>query len=210
MKDRTRRRWREGNAEEKTAWEQVKREIEESSGSRNWAYLIRVHFELSHDLDRDFIASLCISRLVDIAESPIAHLFHQNKSFETGVSGHLPCLFSLFSDDGVNIGLDFLGLARGMCCGTSGLGSDVAIIDGGSGIFTMVRLDMLLNVSIDAYGIADGVFLVLSMDGGDVGSGLIAGMVGGPGLLAVTYEVLEVLNGAHLSRAQRRQDKVER
>ncbi len=43
------------------------------------------------------------------------------------------------------------------------------------------------------------VFLWLSVDRRDVGGRLVAGSVGSSSLFAMTYEVLEILNRAHLS-----------
>lgn len=172
---------------------------------RTRAYLIVVHLELPDDLDGDFITGLSISCFVDIAESAVAHFFRQNVSFETRVSGHLPGLFSLLGDDGLNIGLDLLVLARGMCGGPAGLSCDMSIVDGGGGIFAGLRLDLVLWLAVLPRRFTDAVLisLLLSMDGRDVCGGLVARRVSGSGLLAMTYEIFQILDGAHFSNARR-------
>ncbi len=62
------------------------------------AYLIRVHFKLSHDLDGNLVAGLGVAGLVDVAEGSVAHLFYQDVSFQTGVPRQLAGLFSFFGD----------------------------------------------------------------------------------------------------------------
>lgn len=166
------------------------------------AYLIRVHFELPHDLDGHLVTSVGISRLVDVAESSIAHLFHQDVSFESGIPRHLARLFSLLGDDGFNVGLDFLVLAGGMGGGAPSLRGDVSIVDGGHGILARLMLNMVL-LPVSAYRVADAVmvFLLLCMHWREAGRRLVAGSVGASGLLAMTDKVFEVLNGAHFALA---------
>lgn len=179
----------------------------EVSGLR--AYLIRVHFKLPHHLDGDFIMRLRISGLVNVAEGAVAHLFNQDVSFQARILGHLSGSLPLFGDNGFDIGLvDFLLFALLVGSHSASLCSHISVIDGGGRVLAGMRLSLvvvvvwllllLLPLHASRLRYAMAIFLRLSVDVGDVGGRLIAGWLSNAGLLAMTYEVLEVLNGAHV------------
>ncbi len=97
-----------------------------------------------------------------------------------------------------------------MGCGSAGLCGVVAIVDSGCRIFAMLG-DDLWTLAMEGGGLTDAVvvFLLLSVNGRDIRRRLVARRFSYPGLLAVTYEVLEVLDGAHLSQVPRRGRRIE-
>ena len=120
-------------------------------GPRTWlqAYLIRVHFELADDLDSDLVPSLGISCFIDVAECPVAHFLYQDESFEPRVSRHLAGLFSLFGNNGFDVGMvDSLIFACSVGCGAPCLCSDISIVPSGNGILARLRLHILRELSM--------------------------------------------------------------
>lgn len=85
--------------------------------------------------------------------------------------------------------------------GMTGLSNGVAVVDGSGGIVCRLGMELCLGLSLMSYRfrVAVVVFLLLGVDGGKIGRWLIAGWVGCPCLLAMTYEVFQVLNGTHFS-----------
>ena len=165
------------------------------------AYLIRVHFEFPDDFDGDFLVCLGISGPVDIAEGSVAHLFREDVSLQSRISGHLVGLLSLLGDKGLDVGLSVQSLAFALClCGCSaGLGCDIAVVCGSDRVATgvglrspVVVLFVLANIRL-----THSMFLLLCVDRRDVCGWLVAGWVDSSGLLAMTYEVLQVLYGRH-------------
>lgn len=103
-------------------------------------YLGRVHLELSHNLDGNlFVDTLAISCTVDVTESTIAHLLDEAPSFQSGVSRELALGLTLLCNDALeHFGVDILSslfllllLVDGLTSGSSGLGSDMTVVDGG-------------------------------------------------------------------------------
>jgi hypothetical protein len=90
-------------------------------------YLVRVHLEFAHDLDRDFSSlALQIARAIDVAEGAIAHLLQQLPPFQTRVFGQLPlALVLLGNHPGQILVLDLLALCAGLLLGAGGVRGDV-------------------------------------------------------------------------------------
>lgn len=97
-------------------------------------YLVRVHLEFAHDLDRDFTGiALQVARAVDVAEGAIAHLLQQLPPFQARVSGQLPLALVLLGDHpGQVLVLDLLALCArlllvraGLLLGAGGVRGDV-------------------------------------------------------------------------------------
>ena len=170
--------------------------------SKCLAYLIRVHFEFPDHFDGDLLVGLGVSSSIDVAERSIAHLLNEDESVQAGIFGHLTSLLSFFGDDGMNLGISTLHLlvfGGGMGSSTSSLGSDISIVAGLDRVVIM-RLWLMFHLAKVGFAYSmSRIFLLLSMNRGDIRGGLIARWVGTSGLLAMTYEVLEVLYGRHFS-----------
>jgi hypothetical protein len=68
------------------------------------SYLIAVHFEFPDDLDGHLAILRCgILGAVDVAESAIAHLFHQDPAIQTRVFGHFGSTQIFFCDQAFNL-----------------------------------------------------------------------------------------------------------
>ncbi len=95
----------------------------------------------------------------------------------------------------------FLAFALLLGGGCTGLSSDIAVVSCSSPdrVLTSVGLSSLVVVLfvVTNNGLAHSVFIVLCVDWGDSCGWKITGLVGSSGLLAMTYEVLEVLYGRH-------------
>ncbi len=119
-----------------------------SKSSLVQAYLIRIHFELADNLDGDFVSSLGISGFVDIAEGAVAHLFHEDESFQAWVLRHLVGFLSFFCNNGFYVRVvELLIFARRVGCSTAHLSCDIAIIAGCDGILARLRKYILLKLS---------------------------------------------------------------
>jgi hypothetical protein len=142
------------------------KEVQDHGGSGDQAYLIVIHFELSYDFDGDFISGLCVSSFVDVAEGTVAHLLDQNKSFQSGISGHLAGLFSLFSHYGFDIGLlDLLVLTGCVGCNATSLSCDISVVPDCDGVLAWLRYVLVLSIvsSDDRLTHSMVVFLRLSV-----------------------------------------------
>ena len=149
-----------------------------------------------------------ISCSIDVAEGAVAHLLHENESFQTRIFGHFACFFPLFSNNGVDFGVStldwhFLVPASSLGCGSSSLGSDIAVVVSRSDRIVILGSSLVMVLlDLTNHGLAYTmrlIFLLLSMDRRDIGGGLVSRWVDSSGLLAMTYEVLEVLYGTHRS-----------
>ena len=188
--------------------------------------LARVHLELAHHLDGDLaVLAVVVACFVDVAEGAVAHLFNQRPALQAGIFGQLALGFTLFCHDALQHGgvdVPVLGLLLllllllvlvlgGAGCHVSGLGGDVAVVDGADGVVAVGCNLVLLGVLVHD-GLADAnmtglwvvimpLRLVLCVYVGHVGGGLaVRGVC--PGLLAMAQEVLEVLYCGHLSRVR--------
>jgi len=171
---------------------------------REDAYLSRVHFELPHHLDGDLIVlMLVVLGAIDVAEGAITHLLHQRPPLQTGVSRQLAFALALLGDDALEDGRIvifllliplvtlLLGVDR-VGGGMSGLGGLVAVVaptgGGEGGLVLSMCLQGLVLVDVGVtqaellvlllcLGVAIVVVapLLLGVDVGDVGSGLVRG-----------------------------------
>lgn len=216
------RRWLAGFFTRVRKTENQERDVtkggKEKACSACWggAYLCRVHLKLAHDLDRNLIVlSLIVPRPVDVAESAIAHLFDQGVPVQTGVSWELAFALALFGNDTLKHGVVFLLLALALLLVVDGTGSGMA----GSGSIVPVvyrlggELMLLRGISLERLvprhirltggGVGIAVSLIAAMllcvDVGYMGGSLVLRRRADiTSLLAVPYEVLEVLYGRHV------------
>lgn len=147
-------------------------------------YLIAVHLEFAHDLDRDLVVLRGgILGTVYIAEGAIAHLLQQDPALQAGVFRHLGPVHALLCDEPFNLGGALpLGL---LLCGF--LGRRWAILSGVCGIQIgeIGRVQPL------------GLWFLLSVDCGNVGGGFCMRRHEA-GLFAVADKILDILYGAHI------------
>lgn len=184
-------------------------------------YLIGVHLEFAYDFDRHFphLPGVVLGS-VHIAESAITHLLDECPSFQARVFrqfalalpllGHDPLYYRrveiLLPLDRASVCRSFLMVAGSLRGDSSGLCSDVAVIDIRGRVISTWNMSMLQWLVIQDIGVAYCVVvlgwawiipLVLCVDWCDIGSRLTVGWVGRPSLLAMTDEVLEVLYRRH-------------
>lgn len=186
----------------KRGWEGSKK-----SCGPQWAYLIRVHFELADNLDGDFLSGFGVSGTVDVGEGTVAHLFDQEEAFQTRVARHFAGLLSLLGNDSFDfwisgILLDFLIFSLRLSGGMVGLGSDVTVVPASYGELSWIvgaSLVMLLLLVAEVW-LADAmvIFLLLNVNRRDICGGLVAGPIVPLGLFAMSEEVLDILYGRHV------------
>jgi hypothetical protein len=160
----------------------------ENVQSRNWAYLIRVHFELPDDFDGDFLASLGVASSIDIAEGAVAHLLDQHKAFQARVSGHFAGFFPFLSNESFNLWvpsilLNFLLPSLCLCCGMAGLSCNIAVVACAwaygelAGVVDTSLVMLLFLVTELRFTDAVSIFLLVGVDGRDVCGGMVAGCI---------------------------------
>lgn len=150
-----------------------------------YSYLIAVHFVLPDDLDGHLvILAGGILGAVDVAEGAVAHLVQQDPAFKTRIPGHFNPALLLLLDDLFDVmiaralGRGFRGPLLGLGLAISAPGVDGVQVAGGGRI------------------LPGGLSLVLGVHGRHVGGGLGVGS-DHTRLFAMTYEILEALDGTH-------------
>lgn len=179
---------------------------------------MRVHFELPDDFDRDFVVLVVeVLGAVDVAEGAVAHLLDELIALQAGIARQLALALALLGDYALQDGrvvillclLLFLLLVDGVGGGMAGTCGLPAVVAGLRRVFLRRRMSLRLSVVVDV-GLADAVrcrllgsaivlvaAMLLGVDGGDVGGGLVLRGAGITSLLPVPDEVLEVLDGGH-------------